>query len=90
MPLRWRSKIEVWEHEAWFVDVQERDPYRRWRHEHRFRTDGDRTVVEDLVDYVPPLGPLGRLANELFADRQLRSIFGYRADAIRLRFGPGA
>jgi uncharacterized protein len=69
------------------VDVQERGPYRFWHHEHRFRSDGDVTVVQDYVDYAPPLGLLGRLANRLLIARELRGIFGYRSDAIRLRFG---
>jgi uncharacterized protein len=87
VPMRWRSHIAAWEPGARFVDVQERGPYRAWHHEHLFRAEGDSTVVEDYVDYAPPLGPLGRLVNRLMIARELRGIFGYRSDAIRLRFG---
>ncbi len=87
VPMRWRSRIATWEVGARFVDVQERGPYRHWHHEHVFRADGDSTLVEDTVDYAPPFGPLGRLANRLLIARELRRIFGYRSDAIRLRFG---
>jgi hypothetical protein len=43
--------------------------------------------MEDRVLYTPPLGILGRIANHLFIKRALRSIFTFRSDAIRLRFG---
>ena len=42
----------------------------------RSSADGDSTVVKDYVDYAPPLGPLGRLANGLLIAREPRSIFG--------------
>ncbi len=90
VPMRWRTVIEDWQPGAKFVDAQHRGPYRAWWHEHRFRADGDRTIMEDRVYYAPPLGPLGRIANRLFVEQQLRAIFAYRAQAIRLRFGGGA
>jgi ligand-binding SRPBCC domain-containing protein len=86
IPLRWRTRIAAWEPTRRFVDVQERGPYRTWWHEHTFRPDGDRTVMEDRVYYAPPFGPLGRLANRLFIVPQLRRIFAYRGEVIRWRF----
>ena len=87
VPLRWRSRIERWDHEKVFVDSQERGPYRSWWHEHHFKAKGEQTIVEDRVYYSPPLGLLGRLANRMFIAGQLRETFHYRAAAIRLRFG---
>jgi ligand-binding SRPBCC domain-containing protein len=86
--VRWRSRIELWRPGESFVDVQLSGPYHCWWHEHRFVPDGAaRTIMHDRVLYTPPLGFLGRLANRLFIANKLRSIFGYRSDAIRLRFG---
>jgi uncharacterized protein len=85
--LRWRSRIVSWEPGRRFVDLQEKGPYTSWWHEHSFRADGDRTVMEDRVCYAPPFGPLGRLTNRLFIVPALRKIFQYRGDVIRLRFG---
>lgn len=82
IPLRWRTRIENWRPGECFVDSQLHGPYRSWWHEHRFHDRGDRTVMEDLVYFSPPLGPLGRLVVE---DR-LRRIFGYRRGVIRARF----
>ena len=83
----WRTRIECWESGTCFVDSQERGPYRAWWHEHHFFDEGGHTVMEDRVYYAVPLGLLGRLVNRLFVCRQLRSIFTYRAAAIRFRFG---
>ncbi len=93
VPARWRTVIETWtppqvgDDGAHFVDAQHRGPYRAWWHEHRFRRDGDRTVMEDVVFYAPPFGVIGALANRLVVAGQLRRIFGYRAAMIRQRFG---
>jgi ligand-binding SRPBCC domain-containing protein len=64
------------------VDEQESGPYAVWRHTHLFEADGDATVVRDLVEYVEPLGPLGRVAHALFVGRALERIFDFRRDAI--------
>jgi uncharacterized protein (TIGR01777 family) len=87
VPLRWRTCIEHWQPEGFFVDSQEQGPYRAWWHEHHFEPHGTQTRMLDRVFYAPPLGFLGRIANRLFVARQLRQVFGYRSAAIRLRFG---
>lgn len=87
VPVSWRTRIEDWQPGRRFVDSQEHGPYRTWWHEHHFRADGNRTVMEERVYYSPRGGVLGWLANQLFVKRMLRRIFGYRVDAIRLRFG---
>jgi uncharacterized protein (TIGR01777 family) len=87
VPIAWRSRIVSWVPRHRFIDVQETGPYRAWWHEHTFRASGSTTVMEDRVCYAPPLGPLGRLANQLFIVPALRRIFQYRAEVIRLRFG---
>jgi hypothetical protein len=86
--MRWKTVIARWEPGRAFTDAQEQGPYRSWWHEHRFEAEGSgATVMEDRVWYAPPLGPLGRLAHPFLVAPQLRRIFGYRAAAIRLRFG---
>jgi len=88
VPLRWKTRIDVWEPGQRCVDSQLRGPYHSWWHEHRFVPDGaSRTIMEDRVLYTPPFGNLGRLANGLFIKGALRTIFAFRSDAIRVRFG---
>ena len=44
--------------------------------------------MDDTVDYELPLGPLGEIARLLFVTRSLKKLFDYRAEQIRLIFGP--
>jgi ligand-binding SRPBCC domain-containing protein len=87
LPLRWRTHITAWEPGVRFVDEQESGPYALWRHTHEFEPDGEATVVRDVVEYVVPLGPLGRIAHVLFIERALDRIFDHRRDAIRRLLG---
>jgi ligand-binding SRPBCC domain-containing protein len=83
IPFRWKTLIEVVDPPRRFVDSQLRGPYRRWLHIHSFRSaPGGGTIVEDLIEYEMPLGPLGRLARALFVRRSLERIFDHRREAI--------
>lgn len=86
VPLRWQTRIEVWESPARFVDTQVKGPYALWEHTHLFEQDGDcATVIHDRVRYAVPLGPLGAIAHRLFVRRDLERIFDYRRDAVAER-----
>ncbi len=82
LPLRWVSRIALWEPGQTFVDVQVRGPYRVWRHRHEFERVGRATLVRDQVEYALPLGPLGELAHVAFVERDLARIFDYRRAAV--------
>ena len=85
--VRWRALIAAYEPPRAFRDVQVIGPYRRWDHWHWFRAQDGGTLVEDLVIYEPPLGPLGALLNVLFIRRQLAEVFDYRHRRIAARLG---
>lgn len=87
LPLRWVSRIALWEPGRTFVDVQVRGPYRVWRHRHEFEHAGRDTVVRDHVDYALPLGPLGAVAHASFVERDLARIFDYRRAAVARLLG---
>ena len=82
VPIRWLTRIEVWEPGRRFVDAQVRGPYRRWVHTHTFEPSGDGTLMRDVVDYDLPLGPLGALARRAFVRRDLERIFDFRREAV--------
>jgi len=88
-PLRWESRIAEYEENRRFADEMLRGPYRRWYHRHLFRAVPAGTEIRDEVEYVLPLGPLGRLAHAVTVRRQLRTIFDYRQGRIAELFGPG-
>lgn len=89
VPFGWRTVIRAYEPNDFFVDEQERGPYARWHHEHRFEdAPGGATKMIDDVTYAPPLGPLGAVANRVFVRRTLERIFDHRRDTIATIF-PG-
>jgi ligand-binding SRPBCC domain-containing protein len=90
VPVRWRTRIEIWEPPVRFVDIQVKGPYAHWEHTHLFEPDGDAaTVIHDRVRYAIPLGPLGALAHRLFVVRDLERIFDYRGEAVSKRLALG-
>ena len=82
VPVRWLTRIEVWEPGRRFVDTQVRGPYRRWVHTHTFEPSGDGTLMRDVVEYELPLGPIGALARQAFVRRDLERIFDFRREAV--------
>ena len=88
VPVRWRTRIAVWEPPRRFVDVQVQGPYALWEHTHEFENDGPRaTIIHDRVRYSIPFGPLGELANRLLVRRDLKQIFDYRREAVARELG---
>ena len=88
VPVRWRTRIEVWDPPRRFVDAQVRGPYTLWEHTHRFEPAGPYAVqMTDRVRYALPLGPLGELANRLLVRRDLERIFDYRRAAVAALLG---
>lgn len=86
MPLRWRSRISLWDPPRAFVDDQVRGPYRRWHHVHRFERSGEGTRVIDEVEYAVWGGPL---IDRLLVRPDIRRIFDYRRQALAREFGQG-
>lgn len=65
---RWTSVITHRERDGdtgSFRDEMVDGPFTEWEHTHRFRADGDGTVVSDTVRYEFPGGPAGRLVSPL-------------------------
>ena len=88
VPLRWRTRIEVWEPPLRFVDVQLQGPYALWEHTHAFERAGEREVVmRDRVRYALPLGLLGTIAHRLFVRSDIERIFEFRRRALAERLG---
>lgn len=79
IPIRWRTRIAVWQPPARFVDEQIRGPYRLWRHEHIFEAHNGGTLARDHVHYRVPGGAL---THRLFVQRNVRRIFEYRGKAL--------
>jgi ligand-binding SRPBCC domain-containing protein len=84
---RWVTEITHVEEGVYFVDEQRFGPYSFWHHKHFVHPIEKGTLLEDVVDYKLPLGPLGTLAQPLLVKRQLTQIFRYREKALEELFG---
>jgi len=84
IPIRWRTKITVWDPPFRFVDEQLRGPYRRWIHEHTFEERDGGTLMRDRVRYAVPFD---FLAHRLFVKPDVEKIFAYREEQMRKLFG---
>ncbi len=82
--VRWIAEHTEYDPGRMFADRQVEGPFAAWYHRHLFLDDGrGGTVLRDEVDYVAPLGPLGRLLAGGFIDAKLRKMFEYRHDTTR-------
>jgi ligand-binding SRPBCC domain-containing protein len=83
IPLRWRTRINVWQPPHRFVDEQLRGPYRQWIHEHAFEASDGGTLARDVVGYAVPLE---FLLHRWFVRPDIEKIFRFRSEALRKRF----
>jgi|ERR1700678_1023930 ligand-binding SRPBCC domain-containing protein len=72
------SVITEYEYPGRFVDEQQRGPFGRWRHEHRFAAEDGGTRMTDVVDFRSPLRLAGVLVDYLVLDRYLRRLLVQR------------
>lgn len=87
IPMQWVTEITHVQEMEYFVDEQRIGPYSLWHHQHRISEIEGGTLMQDIVSYKPPFGPLGILANSLIIESQLKSIFEYRFQAVVREFG---
>ncbi|WKK72316.1 SRPBCC family protein [Rathayibacter oskolensis] len=78
VPLTLTSTVTALDAPRSFVDEQTRGPFRGFRHEHRFESDGAGSVMIDRVSFAAPFGVLGRLAERLVLARHLERLITAR------------
>ena len=83
----WVTEITHVSDLKYFVDEQRVGPYRMWHHQHFVEQIEGGVLMTDIVDYQPPLGILGALANLLIIKKKLREIFDYRTIKVEEHFG---
>ena len=83
----WVTEITHVEPQSFFADKQLYGPYELWHHKHFFKeTDGGGVQIVDIVDYVPPLGILGRIMNPVIIKPRILKIFEYRRKKVEELF----
>lgn len=94
LPLRttWVARIVEFEPGRHFADIQEKGPFRSFRHRHGFesapRAEGDGTIVRDDLEYDVGFGPLGDAVGRWFVAGRLRQTFEERQRRLEGLLGP--
>jgi ligand-binding SRPBCC domain-containing protein len=81
--VRWVAQHTVYDPPRMFEDVQVKGPFREWRHRHLVTPDADGAILRDEIDYLAPLGFLGRAIAARFVPQRLQKLFDYRHDVTR-------
>ncbi|MBL0342217.1 MAG: SRPBCC family protein [Bacteroidetes bacterium] len=87
IPLTWVTEITHVQEPHYFVDEQRFGPYALWHHKHFFKEIKGGVEMTDHVHYALPLGILGRFANTILVENQLKQIFDFRFQKMKEIFG---
>ncbi|MDN3551455.1 SRPBCC family protein [Mucilaginibacter aquaedulcis] len=83
----WMTEITHVSDKQYFVDEQRFGPYALWHHQHHFKEIKGGVMMNDILHYAIPYGPIGRLSNSIFVGDKVKQIFAYREKAIEKLFG---
>ncbi|MCP3167455.1 TIGR01777 family oxidoreductase [Myxococcus qinghaiensis] len=85
IPRRWVAEHTAYVQDSLFQDTQVSGPFSKWVHTHRMWPEPatSSSVLEDEVEYVLPVGPLGNLFGGGIARRTLERMFAYRHRVTR-------
>jgi len=87
IPMRWMTEITQVEDKKFFIDEQRVGPYKVWHHQHHFKAVEGGVEMTDIVDYVIPLGAIGRLVEPILVRGKLKEIFDFREKKMDELFG---
>lgn len=76
--MRWKVRITEYVPPTLMSDEQVSGPFAYWKQTRRLREVEGGTELTDIVEYKPPFGILGRIANALVIRRQVLEMFTYR------------
>lgn len=82
IPVKWKSKISMFEPMDRFKDEQLSGPYRVWDHIHTFSDLEGGTVIDDFIKYKLPFGLPGKLVGTAKVKSDVGKIFKYRQQKI--------
>ncbi|MFZ4399338.1 MAG: SRPBCC family protein [Bacteroidales bacterium] len=80
--MKWVTEITHVKDKEFFIDVQQQGPYSFWHHEHHFKETTDGVLMTDILNYRPPFGILGKIANTFIIEKKLIEIFEFRKQKL--------
>ena len=78
-----RSKVTEFNMPNFFVDEMVSGIFKSFKHEHHFKDENNGTLMTDTFDYELPMGPLGKLANQLFLLNYMTKLLTERNRVIK-------
>ena len=85
--INWVTEITQIKDKEFFIDEQRFGPYSFWHHKHFIKEIDGGVLMEDVIHYKIPFGPIGVLLNFLFINSKLNSVFKYRELELIKTFG---
>lgn len=85
--LNWMTEITNVQEGKYFVDEQRFGPYALWHHQHHFEEIKGGVHMTDIINYAIPYGFIGRIANSILVENEVRGIFDYREKKVEELFG---
>lgn len=85
--LDWCTEITHVQDHKYFVDEQRFGPYAMWHHQHHFKEIEGGVEMIDIVNYAIPYGFIGRIANSILVESEVKKIFEFRTKKIDEFFG---
>ncbi|MEY3677897.1 MAG: hypothetical protein RI924_38 [Bacteroidota bacterium] len=85
--LNWMTEITHVQEGKYFVDEQRFGPYALWHHQHHFEEIKGGVHMTDIINYAIPYGFIGRIANTILVEKEVRGIFDYREKKVEELFG---
>ena len=85
--INWVTEITQVKDKEFFIDEQRFGPYSFWHHKHFIKEIDGGVLMEDLIHYKIPFGPIGVLLNFLFINSKLNNVFKYRELELIKNFG---
>lgn len=82
-PARWVAEHTKYEPPEMFEDIQISGPFKNWRHIHNIIPHQSGTILQDKIEFEPPLSFLGKLASPLFIIPKLEKMFEYRHEITK-------
>ena len=85
--INWVTEITQVKDKEFFIDEQRFGPYSFWHHKHFIKEIDGGVLMEDVIHYKIPFGPIGVLLNFLFINSKLKNVFKYRELELIKNFG---
>jgi len=77
------SKVIGCKESEYFADIMLKGAFKSFKHEHFFYGKGNKTLLIDVMQYVSPLGLLGRLADIFFLEKYMTDFLILRNNTIK-------